>query len=1119
MHPTLASDNAFVGRGTELDLIELHLRRCQDGTTGPLVIAGEPGIGKSRLAREVADRHTEAGWRVVWGRAWDEIEVPPFWLWTQIARSLSDGHQASDLAGVVLDDQGPSERFEVFDATAELVARAAGPTPLLILLEDLHAADLDSLILTRFVAERTADLPVAVVGTYRPIDLAARPTTRAQIEQLVQAGIELRIGPLDPDAVAELVGDPDLAAEIYDVTTGNPLFVEQVRRLAAEPGPGAADPSTPTTEALRAAIADRIARLEPALRSTLAAVSVLARPSSLADIADVAGAAPAEVDGHLDALASIGLVVRAGEVTSVVHALIAQEAIGADTSSEMHARAADLLGDDPDRRAERAHHLLRAGPDRRRAAITACIEAADDAAAVASEEAIVHYRRALEVLDGVSASGPPPTDRTTNPPDDDRRLRLALLLELGRAERRADRIDDADATFDAALQVADVLGDDEARALAALRGGIQYFFRQDVDEAPTATCRAALDGLGSDHPALRARLLADLSARVGFPAEPVPASAELADEAVAIARRSGDPAALGYALIAQHAAELGPRTLHRRATTAREILALARTANDPNMAVQGRFLLLNALIELGDLRGIESATGSTTGTVPGVAGHLADRTHERFTLWLACSRAILAGDATTAERLAGRYLTQAMENGEQFALRIYGGQMGVIRWLQGRMAETEQVFADQWDSNPDEVAWGAALAFIRTLSDDPGRARPILERLGDPAEFPHGLHWMINLALTGEAAAVAADDDLVRAYWEQLLPYADRYVPVNLGAAAWGPVARPLGLLARRLGRDDEAEAHLTRAVEVCERIGARVRRAEARLDLVQLRRELGRDDGDASEAIAEAVDLADHTGLRWLADQARRLADQAPRPSARASRDDRPARPSVAVLGTFEVRSADGSIASWTSRKARELVKILVAQRGAPVRREVLMDLLWPGEDPDSVSNRLSVALSTIRRAFDPDRTAEVGDHLDGDRTSVWLRLDTVDVDAEAFLGTARDALAAHDRDDPAAARLLTEALGAHAGPALPDEPYSDWALGFRREVAVTRLRVLGALAERAVATGDDLVAAEAFGHLVEAEPHDETFHQGLVRSLERIGVTGLVETERRRWKTIGRD
>ncbi len=1113
MRPALATDTAFVGRGSELDLIELHLRRSRDGTTGPLVVAGEPGIGKSRLAREVAERHTDAGWRVVWGRAWDEIEVPPFWLWTQIARALTDGRQATDLAGVVLDDHGPTERFELFDATAELIARQARSSPLLVLLEDLHAADLDSLVLTRFVAERTADLPVAIIGTYRPIDIADRPTIRDQIEQLVQSGLEMRIGPLDHEAVAELIGDDELATEIYAVTRGNPLFVEQVLRLATEPGERTLRDSVPTTEALHTAIADRISRLEPPLRSTLAAIAVLARPSPLTDIATVAGIEPAAASRHVDALASIGLVVRADDLTSVVHALIAQQAGSVDDSSttEMHRRAAGLVGDDPTRVAERAHHLLRAGAEQRRDAIDACLEAADEASAVGSEEAIAHYRRGLDVLDQVSSDSGAAGERDD---DENERLRLRLLLDLGRAERRADRIDDADATFDAALRVADDLDDAEGRALAALRGGIQYFFRQDVDDAPAATCRAALEFLGDDHPALRARLLADLSARLGTSAEPHPDSGRLADEAVLAARRSADPAAIGYALIAQQVADLGPRTLHRRATTSREILALARTANEPNLAIQGRFLLFNALLEQGDLRGLEPATGAA----PGVTGHLADRNHERFTLWLACSRALLDGDGDRAEAVAGRYLTRAMANGEQFALRIYGAQMAVIRWLQGRLSETEQVFTDQWESNPDEVAWGAALAFIRRCGDDPTRARPVLERLGDPAEFPHGLHWLVNLALAGEAAAAVADDDLVRAYWEQLLPYADRYVPVNLGAAAWGPVARPLGLLARRLGRADDAVAYLTRAVEVSERIGATVRRAEAQLELISVQRELGRDASEATDAISDALAVAAETGLGWLADQARRLADQtAPPPSRRRTTEVRE-RPSIAVLGTFEVRAADGTVATWTSRKARELVKILVAHRGSPVHREVLMDLLWPGEEPELVSNRLSVALSTIRRSLDPERRGSAGDHLDTDRTSVWLRLDAVEVDAETFLIAARDALAAHARGDDEAGHRLSEALAAHPGPALPDEPYSDWALGFQREVAMARLRILGALAERAVDAGDDLVAAEAFGHLVEAEPLDEELHLGLVRTLERIGATSLAETERRRWGSVNR-
>src|SRR5690606_22811242 len=106
-----------------------------------------------------------------------------------------------------------------------------------------------------------------------------------------------------------------------------------------------------------------------------------------------------------------------------------------------------------------------------------------------------------------------------------------------------------------------------------------------------------------------------------------------------------------------------------------------------------------------------------------------------------------------------------------------------------------------------------------------------------------------------------------------------------------------------------------------------------------------------------------------------------------------------VSVLGTFDVRAVDGSSPRWTSRKARSLLKILVARRGSPMAREQLMDLLWCDAHPDDVANRMSVAVSTVRRALDPGRTLPVDALVRADGGSLRLMFDAVDVDVEAFL------------------------------------------------------------------------------------------------------------------------
>ncbi|MDZ7678622.1 MAG: BTAD domain-containing putative transcriptional regulator [Acidimicrobiales bacterium] len=544
-----------------------------------------------------------------------------------------------------------------------------------------------------------------------------------------------------------------------------------------------------------------------------------------------------------------------------------------------------------------------------------------------------------------------------------------------------------------------------------------------------------------------------------------------------MARRLGDPVALGYALIAQQATDLGPRTLARRTATAREILVLARRAGDPTLAVQGRFLLLNALLERGDIRGLDAGITES----PEAAGHLVDRNHARFALWLACSRALLAGDADRAEEVAERYLALAIDHGEPYAPRVFGGQLGAIRWLQGRVLELEQVYEDQARANPDEAMWAAVLASLRSSDGRFDAAREALAAIGDLGTVPDGMHWLVTMAL---------------------------------GAAVWGPVARPLGLLALRLGHTEEALSHLAHAIEVSARIGSRPRLVEAKLELAAALLETGRaDDHRIADLVAEARADADELGLTQFLERAEHLMTEVGRPSSRGAPSPPPQRPTISVLGTFEVASADGRVAKWSSRKARELLKILVARRGTPIHREVLMDLLWAGVEPEALGNRLSVALSTVRRTVDPDRSLPPGAFIAADRSVVWLRLDRVDVDAERYLGLAHEALTAHATDRADAADLLADAAAAHRGPALPDEPYAEWASALQSEVTFTQLRVLKALADQALAAGDDLVAADALQRLIESDPLDHATHTSLVTVLERIGAASLAASERRRY------
>jgi DNA-binding SARP family transcriptional activator len=214
-----------------------------------------------------------------------------------------------------------------------------------------------------------------------------------------------------------------------------------------------------------------------------------------------------------------------------------------------------------------------------------------------------------------------------------------------------------------------------------------------------------------------------------------------------------------------------------------------------------------------------------------------------------------------------------------------------------------------------------------------------------------------------------------------------------------------------------------------------------------------------------------------------------------------------VHSLGGFLVtRSGEAvPLAEWQSRKARTLLKILVARRGQPVHREELMELLWPGEHPDRTSARLSVALSTLRGVLDPDRRMDPEQLVSADRTTVRLDLEHVEVDVVRFLADAHAGLRrfAADRGEEAVT-LLTAAEAAYAGDFLPEDPFDDWAVAVREEARNAYVATARALATWAGQRGDHDAASRYLLRILERDAFDERAHLGLVAALAVSGRHG---------------
>jgi DNA-binding SARP family transcriptional activator len=209
-----------------------------------------------------------------------------------------------------------------------------------------------------------------------------------------------------------------------------------------------------------------------------------------------------------------------------------------------------------------------------------------------------------------------------------------------------------------------------------------------------------------------------------------------------------------------------------------------------------------------------------------------------------------------------------------------------------------------------------------------------------------------------------------------------------------------------------------------------------------------------------------------------------------------------IRTLGVFQVIRGGTPVSSvvWQSKKARDLLKILIARRKA-TSREQLIELLWPAVEPTKASNRLSVLLWTLRNVLQPHASAGP---LASDGGTVWLDRAHANIDVEEFLTDATAALAAHRGGQPDATERLMAAVAAYTGDFLEDDAYQDWATPLAEEVRATHIALLRALAARLRQAGDIDEATRYLLRLLGQDPYDEQAHLDLVNMQLDAGHLG---------------
>jgi DNA-binding SARP family transcriptional activator len=196
---------------------------------------------------------------------------------------------------------------------------------------------------------------------------------------------------------------------------------------------------------------------------------------------------------------------------------------------------------------------------------------------------------------------------------------------------------------------------------------------------------------------------------------------------------------------------------------------------------------------------------------------------------------------------------------------------------------------------------------------------------------------------------------------------------------------------------------------------------------------------------------------------------------------------------------------AQWQSRKARELLRMLVARRGRPVLRGELCELLWPDDDPARMSHRLSVLLSIVKGVLDPHRTLPSDHYVVADPASAALDITRLRIDVEEFLADVAHGRRLRDRGATAHAyQMLAAADTAYRADVFADEPYSDWSDALREEARAAHLSSLRMLAQVSRSQGDLSASVSYLLRMLTTDPYDEAGHRALVETLTAGGQHG---------------
>lgn len=866
----------LVGRVEELGRLTRLWRDATASGGGTIIVSGDAGVGKTRLISELGLVAQGDDGLVVFGRC-DEEALTPYQPFRQILSAVLQArpdvraalpahvcaavaHLVPELRSVLPGAPEPEDRFVLFEATSALLRAVAERQHLLVVVDDVQWADQPSWQLLRHIAIHPTAAPVVIAGTARVESTSTRTLVdqlEADVERAGRTARNIELVGLQPSELPDLAVSVDssieraqideaMTAALYTATQGNPFFVRETVRHLIETGSLLAGRVLAVPGTVRAVVERRLKTLDPDCRSALETAAVAGHEFPLSLVAAVRSTSPALVMTTLDQAIDARLVseTEQREILAFAHPVIRQTIEGSVTPSRkafLHAAIADHLEREQAPNGEHlipiAFHLNAAGavvPVGRlhRSAVAAAEHAMR---MVAYEDATRLFGIALDTADAARATP---------------RERIDLRIGLGDAMVQSGDKQGRDALATAGRE-AQQHGTPEQVARAVFAASQESVAIAYDDPTFITMLEDALIAVGSDDSALRARVMGRLGFEL-FQHDTGDRPTRLIDEAVEVARRVGDPAALAVVLGHRRFYRYGPEEALADGV---EIVKLAEQAGEPAAAFPGLVSQASAALQRGDV-------SAAAGMVDLIERRARELRRARMQWWAAHARGTLAGiagDLDESDRLLGVALDLGQRTGEANAFGFYLSQAfpnAMFRGILGLMADP---LRDYVVTTPGSTLAAAAQALVFAEAGATDEAAVVLESFARDrfASIRRDSTYPAGLAALAEASVRLGDRKRALELRGLLVPMRGTVIDISAMSGCYGPLDRVLGGLAACVDDYDGAVDHLEAATRLAERMASPPWLKLSRLELAAaLESRGGPHDAERVNNLRELVDL-----------------------------------------------------------------------------------------------------------------------------------------------------------------------------------------------------------------------------------------------------------------------